>query len=115
MAKSILCLWHLMLIVVFLGGSECLMASETNIEESVTPSSKTINIGGFNPEACFDKIWQIVDQHFWDPNPNGIDWKETGKRYRPLALWTALRRAMWRASNRMQREQRLCPGDAKIC
>ena len=40
----------------------------------------------FSPAECFDKIWQIVDQHFWDPNFNGIDWKETGRRYRPLAL-----------------------------
>jgi IS5 family transposase len=31
-----------------------------------------------------------------------------------LSLWTALRRAAWRIRNRLQWEQRLCPGDAKI-
>ena len=31
-----------------------------------------------------------------------------------LPVWTALRWLAWRTYNRMQWEQRLCPGDAKI-
>ena len=32
-----------------------------------------------------------------------------------LPVWTALRWVAWRTCNRMQWEQRLCPGEAKIC
>ena len=32
-----------------------------------------------------------------------------------LQVWTTLRRAAWWACNRMHWEQRLCPGDDKIC
>ena len=42
--------------------------------------------GQFNPSECFDKIWQIINEEFWDPNFNGVDWEEAGKRYRPKAL-----------------------------
>ncbi|MHC4500802.1 MAG: S41 family peptidase, partial [Planctomycetota bacterium] len=40
----------------------------------------------FSPAECFDKVWGIINDEFWDPNFNGIDWEEAGKRYRPKAL-----------------------------
>ncbi len=40
----------------------------------------------FNPAECFDKVWQIINEEFWDPNFNGVDWEDAGKRYRPKAL-----------------------------
>jgi carboxyl-terminal processing protease len=42
----------------------------------------------FNPVECFDKIWTIINEEFWDPNFNGVDWKDARKRYRPKALAT---------------------------
>ncbi|MHC4890949.1 MAG: hypothetical protein ACYTEO_15960, partial [Planctomycetota bacterium] len=39
--------------------------------------------GQFNPAECFDKIWQIINDEFWDPNFNGVDWEDAKKRYRP--------------------------------
>lgn len=42
--------------------------------------------GPFEPAACFDKICTEVRRQFWDPNFNGVDWGEAGKRYRPRAL-----------------------------
>ncbi|MHC4464174.1 MAG: S41 family peptidase, partial [Planctomycetota bacterium] len=42
--------------------------------------------GQFNPAECFDKIWQIINDEFWDPNFNGVDWEDAKKRYRPRAL-----------------------------
>ncbi len=53
---------------------EVLTAEQTQTEEK------------FNPAECFDKVWQIINEEFWDPNFNGVDWEDTGKRYRPKAL-----------------------------
>ena len=40
----------------------------------------------FNPAECFDKVWGIINDEFWDPNFNGVDWEDAKKRYRPKAL-----------------------------
>jgi carboxyl-terminal processing protease len=40
----------------------------------------------FNPAECFDKICAIINDEFWDPNFNGVDWEVTRMRYRPKAL-----------------------------
>ncbi len=40
----------------------------------------------FDPVACFDKIWNIINEKFWDPDFNGLDWEDARKRYRPKAL-----------------------------
>jgi carboxyl-terminal processing protease len=53
---------------------EVLTAEQTQTEEK------------FNPAECFDKVWQIINEEFWDPNFNGVDWEDAGKRYRPKAL-----------------------------
>ena len=41
---------------------------------------------GFNPAECFDKIWDTINEEFWDPNFNGVDWEDARKRYRPKAI-----------------------------
>jgi carboxyl-terminal processing protease len=54
------------------------------------PGSKTqVPPAPFEPAACFDKVWNAVREQFWDPNFNGVDWTEAGKRYRPRALVAA--------------------------
>ena len=40
----------------------------------------------FNPAECFDKIWKIINDEFWDPNFNGVDWEDARTRYKPKAL-----------------------------
>jgi carboxyl-terminal processing protease len=40
----------------------------------------------FNPAECFDKVWGIINDEFWDPNFNGVDWVGARKRYRPEAI-----------------------------
>lgn len=42
----------------------------------------------FNPAECFDKIWKIINDEFWDPNFNGMDWEDARTRYKPKALAT---------------------------
>ena len=40
----------------------------------------------FNSVECFDKVWEIINTEFWDPNFNGVDWENARKRYRPKAF-----------------------------
>jgi carboxyl-terminal processing protease len=35
--------------------------------------------------AVFDQVWRLVDQHFYDRDFRGVDWKALRDRYRPLA------------------------------
>src|SRR6185503_12589073 len=35
--------------------------------------------------AVFDQVWRLVDQHFYDRNFRGQDWRAVRERYRPLA------------------------------
>nr|WP_290226164.1 S41 family peptidase [Trichocoleus desertorum] len=34
--------------------------------------------------AVFEQVWQTVNENFFDPKFNGIDWKATRSKYRPL-------------------------------
>jgi carboxyl-terminal processing protease len=43
---------------------------------------------GFDPLECFDKVWNIINDEFWDPNFNGVDWEDARRRYRPEAIAT---------------------------
>lgn len=40
----------------------------------------------FDPGPAFDEVGTNVDQHFWDPEFNGVDWKQMQRQYRPRAL-----------------------------
>jgi carboxyl-terminal processing protease len=55
----------------------------------------------FDPAQCFDKVWEIVNEGFWDPNFNGVDWEDAKKRYRPLALAATDHEAFARVVNQM--------------
>jgi hypothetical protein len=33
----------------------------------------------------FDRAWSIVDQGYWDPEFNGVDWQALGDELRPRA------------------------------
>src|SRR5688572_32941693 len=35
--------------------------------------------------AVFDQVWRLVDQHFYDRDFRGHDWRALRDRYRPLA------------------------------
>jgi carboxyl-terminal processing protease len=36
--------------------------------------------------AVFDEVWQVVQEHFFDPRLNGLDWPAVRTRYRPSLL-----------------------------
>ncbi len=43
----------------------------------------------YDPSIYFDKIWETINDEFWDPNFNNVNWKDIGKRYRSRALAAA--------------------------
>ncbi|MHC4440651.1 MAG: S41 family peptidase [Planctomycetota bacterium] len=40
----------------------------------------------FKPAEWFDKVWGIINDEFWDPNFNGVNWIDSRKHYRPKAV-----------------------------
>ena len=40
-------------------------------------------IMGAQPTQVFDKVWQTIDENFYDPNFNGVDWKAMRQKYKP--------------------------------
>ncbi|MFC1635759.1 S41 family peptidase [Planctomycetota bacterium] len=58
----------------------------------------------FNPAECFDKVWDTINDEFWDPNFNGVDWEEARKRYRPTAVAAKNHEAFAEIVNRMLAE-----------
>lgn len=59
---------------------------------------------GFEPEECFDKVWNIINDEFWDPNFNGVNWEDARKRYRPEAIATQDHETFAEIVNRMLAE-----------
>ena len=41
-----------------------------------TPDANEPEWKRFNPAESFDKIWNTINEEFWDPNFNGIDWED---------------------------------------
>jgi len=66
--------------------ADCSIASSTVARINSQADAKKSEEEKFNPAECFDKIWEIINNEFWDPNFNGVDWEDARKRYRPKAL-----------------------------
>jgi carboxyl-terminal processing protease len=55
-------------------------------------------------ERAFDFVWQTINERYYDPNLNGVDWNAIGMRYRPLAHSAANDEAFWELLDRMTGE-----------
>jgi len=53
---------------------------------------------------AFDFVWSTIDQHYYDPSLNGVDWKSVRERYRPLALAAPNDDEFWEVLDRMAGE-----------
>lgn len=60
----------------------------------------------FDPAECFDKVWNIINDEFWDTNFNGVDWDDARNRYRPAALAAQNHESFAEIVNRMLAELR---------
>jgi len=66
--------------------TDCDIAASTVAGVKSKADAKESEEKRVNPAECFDKVWGIINDEFWDPNFNGVDWEDAGKRYRPQAL-----------------------------
>lgn len=63
-------LFVLFLIVIFVGNSSPILPSPIDI------SLKT-------RQEIFEEVWQTINEKYYDPNFNGVNWQEVKTRYRP--------------------------------
>jgi carboxyl-terminal processing protease len=55
---------------------------------------------------AFDAVWKTINERYYDPGLNGVDWKAAGERHRPQALAAADDEAFWDALDRMTGEMK---------
>ena len=86
-------MFRIVVLVLILWDSQCANAAERTNGTSPTETRiilvsdrKEPEPNEFNPAECFDRIWSIIKDEFWDPNFNGIDWTDARQRYKPKAL-----------------------------
>jgi len=72
----------------------------------VVPSPAPATLGAEARERAFDFVWDTIDQRYYDPKLNGVDWNAMRSRYRPLALQAKDDEAFWDVLDRMTGELR---------
>jgi carboxyl-terminal processing protease len=55
-------------------------------------------------EPIFDQVWETIDEKFYDPNFNGIDWSAMRDRYRPAVVQAQSRQQAAEVINQMLAE-----------
>ena len=53
---------------------------------------------------AFDHVWQTINDRYYDPALNGVDWKAARERYRPLAMAAANDEEFWDTLDRLSGE-----------
>ena len=48
----------------------------------------------------FEQVWKTIDEKYYDPAFNGVDWKAVGERYRPLVANAETDAAFYELLNR---------------
>jgi C-terminal peptidase prc len=52
---------------------------------SIATSGISRSLSPRDREEVFEKVWKDVDEHYYDPEFGGVNWKEIHQRYLPLA------------------------------
>ena len=68
--------------------------------------SPTDKLDAATRRAAFDFVWRTVDERYYDPKMNGVDWKAVGAKWRPLVLDAPDDDAFWDRLDRMAGEMR---------
>jgi len=55
-------------------------------------------------ERAFDFVWGTINDRYYDPNLNGVDWKAAREKFRPLALGAPDDDTFWDTLDRMTGE-----------
>lgn len=76
------------------------------LPSEVVPSSGPRPLDAEARVRAFEFVWSTIDEHYHDPNFNGVDWRAVGERYRPLAIAAKDDDAFWDVLDRMTGELR---------
>lgn len=68
---------------------------------SLVPSS---SVAEQSSTELLDEVWQTVDQHFFDPDFNGVDWSAMRDKYRPIVAQATSRQQVADGINQMLSE-----------
>src|SRR5580693_1526455 len=52
---------------------------------AIASSGTSRSLSPKDREEVFEKVWKDVDEHYYDPEFGGVNWKEIHQRYLPLA------------------------------
>src|SRR3954471_2924322 len=80
------------------------MGEATGPATEVVPSPPPPTLGAEARVQAFDFVWTTINEHYYDPALNGVDWKAVRERYRPLALGAANDDEFWDVLDRMSGE-----------
>lgn len=59
-----------------------------------------------NKTELFEEVWNLIDQHYYDPEMNGIDWQRLRGEYRPMIGFTRTDEEFYELIKRMVGEMR---------
>ena len=76
------------------------------VSTEVVPSARKAGLDREARERAFDFVWGTIEERYYDPHLNGVDWKAAAAHYRPLALAAADDEAFWDVLDRMTGELR---------
>ena len=70
------------------------------------PAPAHAGLGRDGRMAALDFVWTTVNERYYDPNLNGVDWRAARARWEPLALAAASDEEFWDLLDRMTGEMR---------
>jgi carboxyl-terminal processing protease len=74
--------------------------------EVPVPPPAYADLGPGGRSAALDFVWNTVNERYYDPNLNGVDWRGARSRWEPLALAAASDEEFWDLLDRMTGEMR---------
>jgi carboxyl-terminal processing protease len=74
------------------------------VPNEVVPSGSRPILARDERVRAFDFVWQTIEERYYDPRLNGVDWSAMRERYRPRALEAADDEAFWDMLDRMTGE-----------
>ena len=76
----------------------------TALPDTPVPGRERAGLTPADRQRAFEFVWQTINERYYDPKLNGVDWKAVHDRYKPLALSTPDDDAFWEALDRMTGE-----------
>lgn len=62
----------------------CLATLSLALALSVAANGLSRGLSPAERQHVFEKVWKIVDQHYYDPKFRGVNWQEVHERYLPM-------------------------------